>query len=122
MLRLAQLGFASRQLQFVSVISDEQRPASAAPQVYRARVRATGQEVAVKVQRPAALATISKVRGGCVLRVCFEGVFPSSASGTNRSLRHAATPPLTSSLTSPSPRPLPTPPTHPPTPHLPTLL
>lgn len=30
------------------------------PQVYRARVRATGQEVAVKVQRPAALATISK--------------------------------------------------------------
>ena len=32
----------------------------AAPQVYRARVRATGQEVAVKVQRPAALATISK--------------------------------------------------------------
>lgn len=29
-------------------------------QVYRARVRATGQEVAVKVQRPAALATISK--------------------------------------------------------------
>ena len=31
------------------------------PQVYRARVRATGQEVAVKVQRPAALSTISKV-------------------------------------------------------------
>jgi len=30
-------------------------------QVYRARVRATGQEVAVKVQRPAALSTISKV-------------------------------------------------------------
>ena len=33
-------------------------------QVYRARVRATGQEVAVKVQRPAALSTISKVRKG----------------------------------------------------------
>lgn len=31
-------------------------------QVYRARVRATGQEVAVKVQRPGALSTISKVR------------------------------------------------------------
>jgi hypothetical protein len=30
------------------------------PQVYRARVRATGQEVAVKVQRPGALSTISK--------------------------------------------------------------
>jgi aarF domain-containing kinase len=29
-------------------------------QVYRARVRATGQEVAVKVQRPGALSTISK--------------------------------------------------------------
>lgn len=32
-------------------------------QVYRARIRATGQEVAVKVQRPAALGTISKVIG-----------------------------------------------------------
>ena len=32
-------------------------------QVYRARVAATGQEVAVKVQRPNALATISKVGG-----------------------------------------------------------
>lgn len=31
-------------------------------QVYRARVRSTGQEVAVKVQRPGALSTISKVR------------------------------------------------------------
>lgn len=35
-------------------------------QVYRARVRATGEEVAVKVQRPAALGTISKVRGAWV--------------------------------------------------------
>lgn len=31
------------------------------PQVYRARLRSTGEEVAVKVQRPGALATISKV-------------------------------------------------------------
>ena len=31
-------------------------------QVYRARLRSTGQEVAVKVQRPGALSTISKVR------------------------------------------------------------
>jgi len=31
-------------------------------QVYRARVRETGQEVAVKVQRPGALSTISKAR------------------------------------------------------------
>ena len=30
-------------------------------QVYRARLRATGEEVAVKVQRPDALSTISKV-------------------------------------------------------------
>lgn len=30
-------------------------------QVYRARLAATGEEVAVKVQRPAALSTISKV-------------------------------------------------------------
>lgn len=29
-------------------------------QVYRARIRATGEEVAVKVQRPSALSTISK--------------------------------------------------------------
>lgn len=34
--------------------------AASLAQVYRARVRATGQEVAVKVQRPGALATISK--------------------------------------------------------------
>lgn len=33
-------------------------------QVYRARLRSTGEEVAVKVQRPQALATISKV-GWC---------------------------------------------------------
>ena len=39
---------------------------SLSSQVYRARVRATGQEVAVKVQRPAALSTISKVRGWVV--------------------------------------------------------
>lgn len=32
------------------------------PQVYRARLRSTDEEVAVKVQRPGALATISKVR------------------------------------------------------------
>jgi ABC1 atypical kinase-like domain len=31
------------------------------PQVYRARLRSTGEEVAVKVQRPGALSTISKV-------------------------------------------------------------
>ena len=31
--------------------------------MYRARVRATGQEVAVKVQRPNALGTISKASG-----------------------------------------------------------
>ena len=30
-------------------------------QVYRARLRSTGEEVAVKVQRPGALGTISKV-------------------------------------------------------------
>lgn len=34
--------------------------AASLAQVYRARVRATGQEVAVKVQRPGALSTISK--------------------------------------------------------------
>jgi hypothetical protein len=36
------------------------RPCSSHSQVYRARLAATGQEVAVKVQRPNALATISK--------------------------------------------------------------
>ena len=45
-------------------------------QVYRARVRATGQEVAVKVQRPAALATISKVRPTAVPRRTAWPLFP----------------------------------------------
>jgi predicted unusual protein kinase regulating ubiquinone biosynthesis (AarF/ABC1/UbiB family) len=41
--------------------------AASLAQVYRARLRSTGQEVAVKVQRPAALSTISKVGlGSCV--------------------------------------------------------
>lgn len=35
--------------------------AASLAQVYRARLRSTGQEVAVKVQRPGALSTISKV-------------------------------------------------------------
>lgn len=37
-------------------------------QVYRARLRETGQEVAVKIQRPGALSTISKVRPASLLR------------------------------------------------------
>jgi len=43
-----------------SEFSPEPVAAASLAQVYRARVRATGREVAVKVQRPDALATISK--------------------------------------------------------------
>lgn len=39
----------------------------AALQVYKARLRSTGEQVAVKVQRPGALSTISKVQ----LSACF---------------------------------------------------
>ena len=41
----------------------------AALQVYKARLRSTGEQVAVKVQRPGALSTISKVHmSACVIR------------------------------------------------------
>ena len=52
---------------FPPLLSPHSPPAA---QVYRARIRATGQEVAVKVQRPQALGTISKVRGGVCVCVC----------------------------------------------------
>lgn len=41
--------------------SEEPVGSASLAQVYRARLQSTGQEVAVKVQRPDALSTISKV-------------------------------------------------------------
>lgn len=66
-------------------------------QVYRARVRATGEEVAVKVQRPGALSTISKVRKW---RVCGDG--GAATFGWPPAARPFATP-----LDSHAPHPLP---------------
>eukprot|EP00887_Chlorella_sp_A99_P000183 scaffold13.g183.t1 len=54
----AELGAPIEQL--FSEFSEEPIAAASLAQVYRARLRATGAEVAVKVQRPQALATISK--------------------------------------------------------------
>lgn len=50
--------------------SDEPVGSASLAQVYRARLRSTGEEVAVKVQRPDALSTISKVCACCV-HVCW---------------------------------------------------
>ena len=53
---------------FCTELSHSKRTARALTlQVYRARLRATGEEVAVKVQRPDALSTISKVSSDTLL-------------------------------------------------------
>ncbi len=48
--------------------------AASLAQVYKARLRSTGELVAVKVQRPDALSTISKVCWVCVVWGCLNGV------------------------------------------------